>query len=189
MKSLPLQIGQLSKLFPLADISVPVPDSQEVIQSMLPSYNRACELAETYLRNIAWFFMPVDRKQVMEDLIPIAYRNCQQPGKPGASANSSMQMDPHELALLFAALSLGAVGDLSLPPLNDEGQLYFHCSRAALGLKCVFEESTLATIQAVSTMAAYALYSNNCSIIDGSDKLFSFACMLASQVSLCAIHS
>lgn len=184
-ESLPTRIGQLSKFFPLAETSTSALDTQEAIERLLPTYERAYALAELYLKNLSWFFMPVDREQIMEELIPAAYPTDRRLGTAETPANNSTRMDPHNLALLLAILAWGAAADLSLPPLNDEGQLYFHCSRAALGLQDIFADTTIVTVQAISIIASCWVFSNNALCADGADKLYSFACMLALQVGQC----
>lgn len=135
---------------------------------------------EAYLENLSWFFRPVGREQIMEELMPAAYKN----RRRTVGTNGFNCIDPHELSVLLAVFALGAVSDLTLMPTNNEGELYYHCCRAALNLKSVFDRTSLACVQAISIIANYDMFSCRSSTLDGSFKLMGLSNSLALQVSV-----
>lgn len=157
-----------------------------MIDRIMPEYGRATALAEAYLKNLSWFFQPVGREQIMEELMPAIYKERRENSETNdgtSSPDSQEHVDPHDLALLLAVFSLGAVSDLTLTPTNDEGELYYHCCLAALSLKSMFEYPSLASIQAISIIANYGLFACRSSTLGGSYKIMNLACSLALQVS------
>ena len=72
--TLPAPVSYLSKTFPFTPLYLPAHEIQVYIEEKLPSYQRASSLTEAYLENLSWFFRPVEREQVMGELIPIVYK-------------------------------------------------------------------------------------------------------------------
>ncbi|THH08783.1 hypothetical protein EW145_g2474 [Phellinidium pouzarii] len=199
-------IGYLSKTFPFTPLLLSVDEIQDAIEDMLPSYERASALAEAYLENVSWFFRPVNREQIMEELIPAVYKNWHKTSlsaKPDSTPSPSVastsnspaetdyddsprqpRTDPHVLALLLTVFAAGAVADLTLPPYNDEAHLYHHLSRAALSLKSLFDGTTLFTVQAVMLVGTYDLFSCRKDSLEGTYKMLSFGISLASSIGL-----
>ena len=122
----------------------------------------------------------------MEELMPAAYKKRRQMSETTDDSLSDTQerhdTDPHDLALLLAIFSLGAVSDLTLNPTNDEGELYYHTCLSALSLKSVFEYTSLASVQAISIIANYDLFACRTLKVSGSYRMTSLACSLALQV-------
>lgn len=54
--------------------------------------------------------------------------------------------------MIFA---VGAAAELTNPSFNTEGELYRHLARAALGLKCIFDHTSLSAIQTICLMGCY----------------------------------
>lgn len=187
--SAPAQICYLSKTFPFAPLYLPVHQLQEMIEGMLPSYSRATALAEAYLQNLSWFFRPVAREEIMEELIPIVYkkhppaRSDQVVDLPSDSRGGQTRTDLHVLALLFAIFANGAVADLTLPAWNDEGELYYHLARTALSLKPVFDGAGLQAVEAVALLGSYNLFSCRNKGLEGTWKMMSLCLSLAASVS------
>ncbi|KAI5115972.1 hypothetical protein M0805_001503 [Coniferiporia weirii] len=202
--SLPAHIARLSGSYPFASPPLTKDEIQDAIEEMLPSYERASALVEAYLENLSWFFRPVEREQIMEELIPVVYKGRRaasgaksapspdsdafsNASSPSPTANEDTvvaRADAHTLALLMMIFSAGAIADLTLPPCNDEAELYYHLSRAALGLKSVFERTTLVTVQAVVLVGTYDLFSCRKSSLEGTYKLLGFGLSLASSLGL-----
>ncbi|KAL5483077.1 hypothetical protein ACEPAI_8306 [Sanghuangporus weigelae] len=189
--ALPAPISYLSKTFPFTPLYLPTHEIQGYIEEKLPSYERASSLTEAYLENLSWFFRPVEREQIMGELIPIVYKkrrstfsrngsNGSQSGTPGLDSPT----DPHVLALLLAVFAAGAVADLTLPPWNDEADLYYHLARTALSLKPVFEGAGLHAVQAISIIGAYDLFACRKNAPEGSWKILTFSLSIAASIGL-----
>ncbi|KAL5504537.1 hypothetical protein ACEPAH_7198 [Sanghuangporus vaninii] len=188
---LPSPVSYLSKTFPFTPLYLPTYEIQGYIEEKLPSYERASSLTEAYLENLSWFFRPVEREQIMGELIPIVYKkrrrtvnrngsNGSQNGTPGMDSPT----DPHVLALLLAVFAAGAVADLTLPPWNDEADLYYHLARTALSLKPVFEGAGLHAVQAISLIGAYDLFACRKHEPEGSWKILTFSLSIAASIGL-----
>ncbi|KAH8114455.1 fungal-specific transcription factor domain-containing protein [Phellopilus nigrolimitatus] len=194
MSPLPAQVEHLSQSFPFTPLYVPVHKIQTLIEDKLPSYERASALAEAYLENLSWFFRPIGREQIMEELIPTVYKRRRASPLSTPDSNSSMdphsaggdasRADPHALGLLLMVFALGAVVDLTLAPCNDEGELYYHLSRAAISLKSVFDGASLQSVQAVILIGAYDIFSCRKSSLDGAWKMVGFGMSLAASIGL-----
>ena len=151
------------------------------IRGHIPPYPRATTLAETYLENFGWFFRPVLRDQIFEELLPSVY----------AWARASDALDPgdmsaadvHQIALLFALFSCGALADLTLPPDNEEAPVYNRIAKAALSRENLFGVANLQIIQALSLLGAYDLYLCSKNSLEFSWKMMSFSMILGSSVS------
>lgn len=149
-----------------------------LIEAHLPSWERASALCEAYLENLSWFFRPVDREQIVEELIPSVYKNRR------SHAASLEELDFHELSALLMVFSVGAVADLTLEPYNDEAEKFFHLSRAAISLKPIFDGSSFAGVQAVALMGAYDLFACRKPSLEGSWNMLNLAMLLAGSVSI-----
>lgn len=67
----------------------------------------------------------------------------------GAATSSEEPMTSHDLAVLCMVLALGSLLDLDKPiDVNEHSQLY-QLGRAALSLDSVFEQQSIAAIQAL----------------------------------------
>ena len=150
----------------------------DVIESRLPSYERATALVEAYLAHISCFFRPVEREQIMEELLPRFYKR--------RSYQQLMQGDseivPHQLALLLAVLACGAAGDLTLDACNEEGETYHQLARSALSLHSIFEGTSLTTVQAVALIGTYDVYTAGSQTIESAYKMHSLAFCLGISV-------
>lgn len=155
-----------------------------VLEGYLPSWERAWALCEAYTENLSWYFRSIERAQIVEELFPMVY-------KRGSSSDTvQKQATPHDLALLFMVFAVGAVGDLTLPPDNDEGELYHQLARAALGLKTVFDSPSLATVQALSLMGVFYVFSGRNRTLETAWLTMNFALNLALSVSVgIVLHS
>ncbi|KAL5507683.1 hypothetical protein ACEPAH_5301 [Sanghuangporus vaninii] len=189
--TLPPYVSYLSKTFPFTPLYLPVPELQECIEEMLPPYSRATALVEAYLTNLSWFFRPVEREEIMEELIPIVYKRKRLPSvasfsgtSPSDSSGGQARTDPHALGLLLSIFAVGAVADMTLPPWNDEGELYYQLSRTTLSLKPVFEGAGLHAVEAIALLAAYNLFSCRRRGLEGTWKILSFSLSLAASIGL-----
>ena len=146
----------------------------------LPSYERATALVEAYLEHLSCFFRPVERGQIMEELLPRYYKQ-----REDARKEDENGVAVHQLALLFAVFAAGSAGDLTQEAHNEEGELFRHLSRSALGLHSIFDGTSMATVQALSLVGAYDFFSASAQTLESAWKTQSLAMCLASSVSSC----
>lgn len=180
------------------------------IVSQLPPIDRATALVEAYFTNLAWFLGPIERVQVVDELLPLFYPSLGAAGgsrrkTTAASASTSASStstsstsnnaetlshlistatdSPHDLALLFTVFACGAVADLTQPPDNVEALRFNALSRATLGLYNLFEAGSLSACQAVFLNGSFEVYSGKRASQESAWKMFSLAMCLASSVS------
>ncbi|KAG0703549.1 fungal-specific transcription factor domain-containing protein [Suillus ampliporus] len=193
---LPSSIRHLSKSFPLAPVFNDEVDLNYLIQNYLPPWHRARHLSELYLQQAPWFFGAVTKRQLMEENLPLWYAEAADLNYPGSvappvtsenEANDALSKGPHELALMFVIFCFGALTDHRLPPApdNEEADMYFKLTRAALNLEPVLDRPpSVATIQ---TLALLAIYQGLCSgenSIESTWGIFGLATKLAQSIGL-----
>jgi len=170
-------------------------DLNYLIQNHLPPWHRARHLSELYLQQAPWFFGAVTKRQLMEEILPLWYAEAADLIYPGSVAppvasqnetNEAPSKGPHELALMFVIFCFGALTDHRLPPApnNEEADMYFKLTRAALNLEPVLDRPpSVATVQ---TLALLAIYQGLCSgenSIESTWGIFGLATKLAQSVS------
>ncbi|KAG2159403.1 uncharacterized protein EDB93DRAFT_1075422 [Suillus bovinus] len=166
-------ISNLDQVFPFTPPGIPKKQILEIMKSYLPEIQRAILLCETFLKSLSWVFPIISRQYVIGHLIPLIYRT-------EIPSLESSHYGPHELALLFSALAIGALFDPDLPPYNAEARHYQRVARAAMCLQSVFSERSMATIKALHLMSMYYGMSG---IEDNTELCYS--CLnLASQAAL-----
>ncbi|KAG1900118.1 fungal-specific transcription factor domain-containing protein [Suillus fuscotomentosus] len=186
-------VKHLSKSFPLAPVFNDEVDLNYLIQNHLPPWHRARHLSELYLQQAPWFFGAVTKRQLMEENLPLWYAEASDLIHLGsvapsvASGNDALSKGPHELALMFVIFCFGALTDHRLPPApdNEEADMYFTLTRAALNLEPVLDRPpSVATIQ---TLALLAIYQGLCSgenSIESTWGIFGLATKLAQSIGL-----
>lgn len=147
-----------------------------LIEASLPSWERANILCDAYFCNLSWLYRPVHRSQIVEILSVVHKR--------GGERHRDSRVDIHDLAVLLAVLALGATADLSQSPYNVEAESLLQLARMALGLKDVFEDTSVSTVQAVALLSAYDLHSWRTTNADSAWKVNSLALVLALSVCL-----
>lgn len=190
---LPSSVSHLSKSFPLAPVFNDEVDINYLIQNHLPPWHRARHLSELYLQQAPWFFGAVTKRQLMEENLPLWYAEASDliylgsAAPPATSGNDALSKGPHELALMFVIFCFGALTDHRLPPApdNEEADMYFKLTRAALNLEPVLDRPpSVATIQ---TLALLAIYQGLCSgenSIESTWGIFGLATKLAQSIGL-----
>lgn len=68
---------------------------------------------------------------------------------PHATPQMDDPLMSHQLALMFMILAIGSLMDIARPAYNIEAEKYHHLARAALFQSPIFEEPTLAAVQAL----------------------------------------
>ncbi|KAI0332681.1 hypothetical protein GY45DRAFT_1368915 [Cubamyces sp. BRFM 1775] len=177
---LPNEITRFSSAFPFTPMGPPH-TVYELIESHLPPYERACQLAESYVAHAAWLFRSVPRRQLFDEMIPHFYK---QPPPEDAQPPCCDYNSPHDLALLFLCFAIGALVDLNQQPYNSEAEHYSQLAQAALALQSVLANPTLVTIQALHLHSIYIAMVGNEPGGQDSNMEFSWALVsLAGQLS------
>ncbi|KAF8888044.1 fungal-specific transcription factor domain-containing protein [Infundibulicybe gibba] len=190
---LPPELENLANLFPFTKKGRPNTNSLDLLESFLPSHERAWSLGESYLKHGGYFFRPIKRDELMNSFLPDIYRRASvrsqtrvtADASPGADDESEGSVDsssPHALATLYFLFALGALLDLNLPPYNAEAEHYYDLGRAALSLRVVFDSPQVDTVQAMGLMATYHSLAGKKYSRDSAWCVASFASKLAQSV-------
>jgi hypothetical protein len=158
-----------------------------VIESNLPSFERASSLCETYLECFSWICRAVQRDQLFSELLPTIYKRKQNGSEPSNVPKSHAQKtssDLHDISLLLTVFATGALADQTLPPYNEEAEHYYQLSLAAMSLTQVLGTPTLAAVQAITLMGCYNAQCGRHSTLDVSGSLINLACNLGINVSV-----
>lgn len=145
----------------------------EQLENCLPPYPRAWSLFETYVEHFTWYFRPLKREDVIEDLLKPFYKN---------KTDNALRR-PHNIAVLYFLFANAALCDLTLPPYNEEAENYYRLGRAALSLQCIFSQTEMQTVEAISLMGAYHSMSGPRHCLGGAWNITSLACKLGQHVS------
>lgn len=145
--------------FPLISDSQSYQDRVYVLLKSLPDGARASALCEGYLNNYTWFFRPLSRSELFQELLTpvLSYRN-----HSGHPVTGQKFARPHGIAALFFIFAIATSADQSHAAESDG---YYQLGKMALSLHSIFDTPQLDTIQAISLMAAYI--SNS----DGKDAI------------------
>ena len=147
----------LSFTFPFA-LSTDAHDAiMNKLESHLPPQPRAWALCETYLEQFTWWFRPIKRDELINEILMPIYKTVADPTKFAYHRKTDQESSrcPHLLATLFFVLAVGALVDLTLPACSAEAEKYYRLGRTALSLRSVFDSPELETVQAVGLMAGY----------------------------------
>ncbi|KZT27270.1 hypothetical protein NEOLEDRAFT_1089468 [Neolentinus lepideus HHB14362 ss-1] len=120
------------------------------LESRLPSYPRASALCETYLEHSSWFFGPIQRDELINEIFTPIYNSLAVQRRGGART-----YNPIKLAVFFLVLSHGAITDLTLPPYNDEAEGYYQAGSSMISMSDVTEAPSIEIIQAFGYMGTY----------------------------------
>ncbi|KAF8235392.1 hypothetical protein L208DRAFT_1433902 [Tricholoma matsutake] len=121
-------------------------DIRSLIESHLPTWERAHELAGVYVQQISWFFRGITRTQLFDDMLPAIYRR--HPPLPGEDYTG-----PHDLALLFIIFAVASL--LQPDPSNALAEHFQQVSRQAMALQSVLEKPSIVTIQLLHLLSIY----------------------------------
>ena len=176
-------MSQASQAWPFSSPSLLKTDILINLRSRLPPWERSLELIEIFYRGIGWYCRPIQRDQVMEEILPTFYPDkASYPSTVIQTEFCEMDRDnPHYLGLFFSILSVGAISGSSLA--GDEAEEYFQNARASLALKTVFEHPGLGCVQAVALMAIYLVSTSRAKTVDATWLMMKFASNLALNVS------
>ncbi|KAJ7750922.1 fungal-specific transcription factor domain-containing protein [Mycena maculata] len=171
---LPPEIAEIGDVFPSGR-----PNSAKLqhIRTLLPPYERATDLCDSYFLHGALFFRPIKRDELLGPFIQSIYA-------PEGTTEDSEAATPHALATFFFVLALGALLDLRLPPYNDEAERFYGAGRAALGLRAVYDSPLVDTVRAIGLMATYHSLAGKKYSRDSAWCLMSIAAKLAQSIGL-----
>lgn len=152
------------------------------LRSRLPPWDRALELIDVFYRGIGWYCRPIQRDQVVDEILPTFYPDkASYPPSVGPSEFCEIDRDnPHFLALFFSILSVGAISGSSGS--GDDAEEYFQNARASMALKSVFENPGLVCVQATALMAVYLVSTSRAKTVDATWLMMKFASNLALNV-------
>lgn len=119
---------------------------QNLVESHLPTWERAHEFVDVYFQEISWIFRGLSRTQLTDDMLPAIYRR--RPGQP-----SEDYTGPHDLALLFIIFAIASL--VQPEPSSALGEHFHQVSKAALALQPVLEKPSIVTIQVLRIMSIY----------------------------------
>ncbi|KAH8080733.1 fungal-specific transcription factor domain-containing protein [Cristinia sonorae] len=182
-------------------------DMSGLIETYLPPWPRAAHLCDLYLEQSQWFFGPISRRQLTEEVLPLFYTEAAAAtANQGSSADGSIASlstsvtafglpesttkktyTAHDLALLFVVFCFGALTDPILPPapFNVEAEQYFQLTRAAMNLEPVLDRPpSVVTVQALSLMAIYQGLVADENSIESTWALMGLSTRLAQSVGL-----
>jgi hypothetical protein len=181
--SLPTHLQRFSYSFPFTPMGT-TKQNINVIRDYLPPWDRALEMAESYLANGTWIFRNINRQQLINEVLPLIY------GKRTAYAPDESS-GPHDLALLFSVFALGSVMDPSLPvsTAETEGEHFNQLALSALCQQPVLEKPSLVTIQTLHVLSVYNAMlggdvSGGESTMETTWSLVAVACHLAQTIGL-----
>ncbi|KAJ3848820.1 fungal-specific transcription factor domain-containing protein, partial [Lentinula lateritia] len=175
------RITLFSHRFPFTPLALPSAQIQELIESYLPTYERAREVINIYFEQVAWIFRGVTREQLDGEMVGAIYALPESTSIPGPLPPLGVDYSgPHDLALLFMVFALGALvepipsnghssdspsgsspnsnistGAASRPSPNALGEHYHQLAQAALSLQPVLEKPSIVTIQCLHVMSIY----------------------------------
>ncbi|KAF9493817.1 hypothetical protein BDN71DRAFT_1590785 [Pleurotus eryngii] len=181
LTSAPLDL--FSRSFPFTPLG-PVGDVRILIEEKLPTWTRAISLCNTYFEQAGWLFHGVTKEQVYEDMLPAIYRQKSATSSPSSSFSypgSEEYTGPHDLALLFIMLAVGAL--VESDPKAEEAEHLHQISMAALGLQSVLEKPSIVTVQALHLMSIYNAMSGSDLTSDTSMEMTWSLIYLAAHLS------
>lgn len=156
------------------------------LEAHLPPQPRAWALCETYLEQFSWWFRPIKREELIDEILTPIYRRSST--NPRASYHRKADADssrcPHLLATLYMIFSVGALVDLTLPPCSVEAEKYYRLGRAALNMRSIFDSPELETVQAISLMAAYQSLCTSRYTLESAWSLLSLASKIGQAVRI-----
>ncbi|KAF7968677.1 hypothetical protein HWV62_29727 [Athelia sp. TMB] len=152
--AMPELLNNLAATFPMGSRYPPGPEASEaamvMLFSCLPPIHRAWSLCESFIEKASWLFRPVQRDELIEDILTPIYIAKDERENPLCVAFT--EVFPHKLSTLYSIFALGVLVDLTLPAFGEEGERYHHCARAALVLRPILDSPMVETVQSILLM-------------------------------------
>ncbi|KDQ61406.1 hypothetical protein JAAARDRAFT_30847 [Jaapia argillacea MUCL 33604] len=159
------------------------------LDDSLPPLPRAWALCELFFEHASWYFRPVRREELVDEVMTPIYNVIKQKdlseSDPSVAKPTPLgESCPHKMALLYMVFSIGALVDLTLSAYNEEAHQYFEMGRAALALRSIAESPSIETIQAMSLTALYHSMSGERSSVERSWITMSLCARLSHSIGL-----
>ncbi|KZP26820.1 hypothetical protein FIBSPDRAFT_819101 [Athelia psychrophila] len=184
---MPALINRLTALFPMGlgctNNSQKFQNAITTLFDCLPPTPRAWSLLEAFMENASCMFQPAKREHLIEDFLTPIYNAKKEREDPTLDLDARAQISPHKLAVLFLVMAIGANMDFTLPPYNEEAELYYHYARAALALRSIFDSPMIETIHAILLLSYYHSSAGERHSTDSSWALIGLGCKLAQSVN------
>lgn len=148
-----------------------------MLMESLPDSATASALCESYLDGYTWFFRPLSRGELFQELLVSILSQRNTGGHPDAGQRSAQ---PHRMAVLFFVFAIAASTDQSH---TSESGRYYRLGRMALSMGSVFDTTQLDTVRAVSLMAVYISNSGGKHAVEEGWLYLGLAIRLAISVS------
>ncbi|KAH9479083.1 putative transcriptional regulatory protein C1F7.11c [Psilocybe cubensis] len=184
------EIDKLANLFPFTSKGRPNMHGLDLVQSFLPSSERASQLCDSYIKHASFFFRPIKGDDLLQGLLPAIYNianenRSQATGQSQSQSSGSEEkiMNPHAMATLYFIFALGCLLDLTRPPYSSESERYYDLGRAALSLRSVYDSPNMDSVQAMGLMATYQTLAGKKYTRDSAWCIMSFAAKLAQSVN------
>lgn len=193
--AIPQLLNSLAAMSPVSTGLLTAPETFDNAMSMLfaclPARPRAWSLCETFVEQASWVFRPLQREEMIEDILTPIYEAKQERENPlqRAVKSTTTPVSPHRISVLYSILALGGLSDMTLPAFNEEGERYHHCARAALALRSIFDSPMVETVQAILFLAFYCGNFAPRYKRDSVWMLVSLASKVAQSVSECNRYS
>ena len=100
------------------------------------------------------------------------------------NAPSEPDVEPHQLAVLFAVMALGAHHNLEIPPNDPSAEQYCNAARDCLMVGRFLSKSSLAGCQALNLMAHYDLATDSGRDGDGAWTLWGMSARMGHAMGL-----
>ncbi|KAH8833783.1 fungal-specific transcription factor domain-containing protein [Flagelloscypha sp. PMI_526] len=182
VSQLPHAVLELANVFPFAGSrSAGGIDVEFLVRHCLPTFAEAKRLCWLYHSQAQFYFGPVNRRQLDEELLPLIYPEAR--SQPG----DYPQPGPHDLALLYIIFCFGSLMDVELPfaPDNDLADRYSILCKATLNLEPIISRPpTCSTVQTLSLMAIYEGLCSGDNSIESTWALFGLSTKLAQSIGL-----
>jgi hypothetical protein len=134
----------------------------------LPPKVRALHLCEVYFENGCWSGTPIMGDELSELIFQVY--------------DKFSACSVHQLAVVYGVLALGALVDLTLPPYNVESYHYFDLCRAGLSMLSVFDNPSVAAVQALVLVSVFYSHGGPKFSMDGAWSVISLASNICRNV-------
>ncbi|KAF7985868.1 hypothetical protein HWV62_43730 [Athelia sp. TMB] len=120
--AMPELLNNLAATFPMGSRYPPGPEASETAMTMLfsclPPIHRAWSLCESFIEKASWLFRPVQRDELIEDILTPIYLAKDERENPVCV--DLTEVSPHKLSTLYSIFALGVLVDLTLPAFGEE---------------------------------------------------------------------
>ncbi|KDQ57817.1 hypothetical protein JAAARDRAFT_276298 [Jaapia argillacea MUCL 33604] len=186
--AVPEELSKICTTFLFSSPSMAAPGVSSLLQNYLPPEPRAWSLCETFFEHTSWFFEPMKRRDLVDEIMTPTYKWLKETrlsdGQVKPDVKTTPLTSPHKLAVLYMVFALGALTDLTLPPFNPEAEKYHYLARMALSLRSFTDSPVIETVLAIALMGVYHSIAGQGYTTDSAWALVSFSAKLAQSIGL-----